>query len=189
MRKLKLQMQTTIDGFVAGPSGEMDWVKFDWSEDLNAYVTALTEPVDTILLGRKLAEGFIPTWTQLLEHPERPEAAGAAKMVHTPKVVFTKTLERSPWANTSLATGDLTEEIARLKAAPGGDLIVYGGGGFVSSLIRDHLIDELFLFVNPVIIGRGMPIFAEVEAYERLKFLETRSFECGIALLRFTLDS
>ncbi|MCC6412607.1 MAG: dihydrofolate reductase family protein, partial [Saprospiraceae bacterium] len=63
MRKLKLQVQTSIDGFIAGPNGEMDWVNQNWGDDINAYVTAITEPVDTILLGRKLAEGFIPYWT------------------------------------------------------------------------------------------------------------------------------
>lgn len=185
MRTLKLQMQTTIDGFVAGPAGEMDWMTFDWSQDLNEYVTAITDPVDTILLGRKLAAGFIPTWTKLLETPEAPESAGADKMVNTPKVVFTKTMSRSPWANTELATGDIVEEVNRLKQQDGGDLIVYGGGGFVSSLIRHGLIDELHLLVNPVAIGKGMPIFGEVDGHERLNQAQAQTFDCGIVLLKY----
>ena len=88
MRKLKLQVQITIDGFISGPNGEMDWLTFDWSPDLNEYVTQLTDPVDTILLGRNLAEGFIPHWTNALTNAE-PEP-GSDKMVNTPKVDFTK---------------------------------------------------------------------------------------------------
>jgi dihydrofolate reductase len=185
MRTLKLQMQTTIDGFVAGPAGEMDWVQMNWTEDLNAYVTSITEPVDTILLGRRLAEGFIPAWTQLLERPEAPEAAGADKMVHTPKVVFTKTLRDSPWENTVLATGDLHEEVTRLKTQQGGDLIVYGGGSFVASLLRHGLIDELHLLVNPVAIGRGMGIFDTLEQNQPMKLLRSQAFDCGIVLQQY----
>ena len=113
MRKLKLQVQMSIDGFISGTNGEMDWLTFDWSEDLKEYVRRLTDPVDTILLGRKLAEGFIPHWTEALQSPEPEE--GAEKFVHTPKVVFTKTLTTSEWDNTVLAKGDLLEEINILK--------------------------------------------------------------------------
>ncbi|MBP6523315.1 MAG: dihydrofolate reductase family protein, partial [Saprospiraceae bacterium] len=85
MRKLKLQVQMSMDGFISGINGEMDWLTFDWSEDLKGYVRQLTEEVDTILLGRKLAEGFIPHWTASLHSPEPEE--GAEVFVHTPKVV------------------------------------------------------------------------------------------------------
>jgi dihydrofolate reductase len=90
MRKLKLQMQVTLDGFVAGPNWEMDWVTFDWDDQLNQYVTELTDMVDCILLGRKLAEGFIPHWAAL---PENEDPAGVQQMNDTAKVVFTNTLE------------------------------------------------------------------------------------------------
>ncbi len=93
MRKLKLQMQLTVDSFISGINGEMDWMTFDRSSDLKEYVTAITEPVDTILLGRDLAEGFIPYWTAALNQTEPEERA--RKMVETPKVVFSKTLTSS----------------------------------------------------------------------------------------------
>lgn len=89
MRKLKLQVQMSLDGYIAGPNSEMDWMEWNWTEDINQYVTGITEPVDYILLGRNLAEGFIPTWEENLSNPEM--APFAKKMVETPKVVFTPT--------------------------------------------------------------------------------------------------
>lgn len=180
MRKLKLQVQVSVDGFIAGPNGEMDWLTFGWDDALKAYVTQITEPVDTILLGRRLAEGFIPHWAS------HPELEGADKFNATPKIVFTRTLDRSPWESASLATGDLIEEVQQLKAQDGGDLIVYGGGTFVSDLIRHGLIDEYLLFVNPVVLGDGMPIFRWRKTRQALTLAETRAFACGIVALRYT---
>ncbi|WP_262922974.1 dihydrofolate reductase family protein [Hymenobacter cellulosilyticus] len=105
MRKLKLQVQITVDGFIGGPNGEMDWMTFNWDEALLGYVQALTDPVDCIVLGRKLAEGFIPHWAGVAANPEAPDYAAGQKFTATPKVVFSRTLRESPWANTILATG------------------------------------------------------------------------------------
>jgi dihydrofolate reductase len=183
MRKLKLQMQMTVDGFIAGPNHEMDWMTFDWSDDLNEFVTQITNPVTTILLGRKLAQGFIPHWTAALNKPE-PEP-GAEKMVHTPKVVFTKTLSISEWDNTVLAKGNLADEIYALKKLQGGDIIVYGGGSFVSSLIKERLIDEMHLLINPVIIGKGISIFKEIAEKQIYQLVRSEHFDCGIVSLTF----
>jgi len=182
MRELKLQMQISIDGFVSGPNGEMDWVTWDWDEALNHYVTDLTGPVDTIILGRKLAEGFIPYWTSELEKGAAGED-GAEKMVNTDKIVFTRTLETSAWDRTELAKGNLVDEIRNLKELEGGDIIVYGGANFVSSLIKERLIDTLYLFVNPVAIGNGLPIFRDLESNQNMTLSESRVFPCGIVVL------
>ena len=97
MRTLKLQMQITVDGFVAGMNGEMDWMVFDWDDEMKNYVNEITKPVDCIILGRKLAQGFIPSWTNVVEnHSDSPEYEFAKKMIDCPKVVFTKTLDESP---------------------------------------------------------------------------------------------
>lgn len=185
MRKLKLQVQMTIDGFIAGPGGEMDWMTFQWDDELKGYVTGLTESVDTILLGRRLAEGFIPHWAGVAADPENPDNAAGKQFTDLPKVVFSRTLEASMWENTVVASGDLVEEVTRLKEEEGGDLIAYGGSAFVSDLIRHGLVDEMNLFVNPVAIGAGMPIFGELDG-KRAFVLETaRPFPCGIALLRY----
>lgn len=185
MRKLKLQVQMTVDGFVAGPNGEMDWMLLgEWDSDLETYVNALTDSVDTILLGRKMTDGFVSYWTDVVEnHPESREFSFARKMVDKPKVVFTKTLEESPWANTVLAQGDLVDEINRLKKQEGKDIIVYGGAGFVSSLIEAGLIDEYHLFVNPVAIGSGMTIFGDLKEKLNLTLVKSQAFGHGEVVL------
>lgn len=175
-------MQLSIDGFVAGPQGEMDWMVWNWDEALMQYVTALTEPVDTILLGRKLAEGFIPHWAAAANDLEA-NIPGAHKMHETHKVVFTKTLDSHEWSNTELAKGDLREEITRLKNLHGSDIIVYGGGSFVSGMIKNNLIDEYHFFINPVILGAGMPIFQGLEVRATLSLQYARTFDCGIVVL------
>jgi dihydrofolate reductase len=184
MRKLKLQVQTTIDGYVAGPNGEMDWMTINWDSELNNYVKEITEPVDCIVLGRKLAQGFIPHWAS---NPEGEDAAGIAKMNNTPKVVFTKTLAKSEWDNTVLAKGDLVDEITRLKKQDGKDIIAYGGATFVSALIKYRLVDEFHLFINPTAIGKGMTIFKELDSKQNLTILKSLAFACGIIVLNYRL--
>lgn len=182
MRKLKLQVQTTIDGYIAGPNGEMDWMTWNWDDALKQYVTDLTGPVDCIVLGRKLAEGFIPHWAGVAADPDNPDQSAGKKFTDTPKVVFTKTLEQSAWDNTTLAKGDLIEEINQLKSRPGGDIIAYGGAQFVSSLIQADLIDEYHLFINPTAIGKGLTIFGKLDDKRKMRMTGSRSFDCGIVV-------
>jgi len=180
MRKLKLQVQMTMDGFIGGPNGEMNWTSTNWDEELNTYVGALTLSVDTIILGRKLAQGFIPYWAS---NPEGEAGRGAEIFNNTPKVVFTKTLEKSDWGNTVLAKGDLVEEILRLKNQDGKDIIAYGGATFVSALVKHGLIDEYNLFINPVAIGTGLSIFKELDSYQKMTLKSSKAFACGIVAL------
>jgi len=135
------------------------------------------------VLGRRLAQGFIPHWEGVAANPKSPEHAAGLKFAGTPKVVFTKTLEESEWENTVLARGELADEITSLKNQSGGDIIAYGGGTFVSSLIKANLIDEYHLFINPAAVGRGMSIFAGLEGRLDLKFKKSLSFPCGIVML------
>jgi dihydrofolate reductase len=181
MRKLKLQVQMTVDGYIAGPNGEMDWTVRDWDPGLKQYVGAITTPVDCIVLGRKLAQGFIPYWAS------HPEQEGAEKFNTTKKVVFTKTLDRSEWKDTVLAKGDLAGEITNLKAQTGGDIIAYGGASFVSALIQHNLIDEFHLFINPSIIVRGLAIFKDLDHRQDLILTEATAYQCGIVVLQYKL--
>ena len=187
MRKLKLQIQMTLDGFIAGNNGEMDWMKFPWTTDINTYVQAITASVDTVILGRKLAEGFIPHWENVAKNPEDPDYESGIKYTTTPKIVFSETLTQSPWQNTQIANGDLVAAITTLKNAPGNDIIAYGGGTFVSALIKNQLIDEFHFFINPSAIGSGMPIFASLESQQNLTFVKANSFDCGIVVLQYVL--
>ncbi len=180
MRKFKLQVQTTVDGYMAGPGGEMDWMTHPWTDDLNAYVEALTAPVDCIVLGRRLAEGFIPHWAAT---PEDEPQAAIEKMNDTPKVVISRSISESPWQN-AIVAADLAETVNRLKAGSGGDMIAYGGGTLVASLIAEGLLDELHLLVNPVAIGAGMPVFPDLGAQQPLRLVSAQPFECGVTALQ-----
>jgi dihydrofolate reductase len=183
MRKLKLQIQITVDGFVAAPDGQLDWMTWNWDQQLKDFVTALTAPVGTILLGRKMTDGFITHWESVAETPDHPEVASGRKFVDTPKVVFTKTLQTSPWRNTVLAKGDLESEIAKLKAQDSeGDIIVYGGATLVASLIERGLIDELYLFVNPVAIAQGLRVFTQ---RTQLRHVTSTAYPCGIVVSKY----
>ena len=184
MRKLKLQVQITLDGFIARPNSEMDWLVWNWDDALGNYVDNLTSPVDTIVLGRKLAEGFIPTWQSRAENSETADA-GTQKMNETPKIVFSNTLENPAWKNATLNKGDLVEEITALKNQTGGDIIAYGGASFVSSLIKNNLIDDYHLFVNPVAIGKGLPIFSDIVTTLNLELVNAQAFACGIIVLQY----
>ena len=185
MRKVKLQMQLSIDGFVAGPNGEMDWMNWNWGDDIKAYLKKIMDGLDLILLGKNLAQGFIPHWDTAALEPEKPENEGAEFFSNTKKIVFSKSLKSSDWERTELNNGDLVEEINLLKNQPGGDIIVYGGGNFVSNLIKNNLIDEYHLFINPTIIGKGMTIFSEVSSNLNLILEDVQKFDCGITVLKY----
>ena len=185
MRKLKLQVQITVDGFVSGPHGELDWMTFNMDDKILEYINSITDASDTILMGRKMTDGFVSYWTGVLETPESPEYAFAKRMVDYPKFVLTKTLDESAWPNTVLAKGDIVEEVNRLKNQQGKDLVAYGGAGFVSSLIKHNLIDEYHLFVNPVAIGSGMTIFSEFGGKFKLKQVDATPYECGITVHKY----
>lgn len=185
MRKLKLQVQMTVDGYIAGLNGELDFMVWDWDNELKQYVTDLTEPVDCIVLGRKLAEGFIPHWAGVAANPDDPEHAAGKKFTETHKVVFTKTLAESVWENTVLAKGGLVDEITKLKKQTGQDIIAYGGATFASALIQYGLIDEFHLFINPTAIGKGMAIFKELKHKQNLALVKAIPFDCGIAVLHY----
>jgi dihydrofolate reductase len=177
MRKLKLQMQITVDGFVAGPEGQLDWMTWEMDEKLIGFINHLTDTSDTILLGRKMTDGFIKYWEGV--EPSSPEHAFAKKMIDIPKIVFSKTLKSVEGKNVRVENAPLPQAISRLKELKGKDLIVYGGATFVSSLIENGLIDELNLFVNPVAIGTGMRIFP---ARRPLKLIGSTGYPSGIVV-------
>ena len=185
MRKLKLHVAISIDGCIAGPNNEMDWIDFTWNDKLREYEDRLHEPVDTIILGRKMTNEFISYWSNVMNKPEDPEHSFAKKMMETPKIVFTKTLNKSEWPNTKIATGDLKDEITKLKSQDGGDIIVYGGASFDSSLIKENLIDEFYLFINPVAIGNGKTIFKDLKEISKFNLIESIAFESGTVLLHY----
>jgi len=165
MRKLKLQVQMTLDGFVAGPEGQLDWM---WigkpDESILQRVIDLADSCDTILLGRKMTRGFIDYWENVVDNqPESPEQPLAQRMVNMRK---SHTQTDIKGRNLKVENGDLTTAVQALKKQDGKDIMVYGGANFVSSLISLNLIDEYFIFRSPVAIGNGLSIFKEQKALE-----------------------
>lgn len=185
MRKLKLQVQLSVDGYVAGPNGELDWMTWEHSDKLLAYINSLTDSSDTILMGRKMTEGFVNYWEAV--PPDSPEYSFAKKMVDIPKIVFSKTLKGIAGKNVVVENGDLVSAVKSLKSKEGKDIVVYGGAGFVSSLIKNDLIDEFNFFVNPVFINKGMRIFDLLDKRQNLSLQHATAYDCGVTVICYKL--
>ena len=183
MRKVKLSMQMTINGYVGQPNGEMDWMTWNPDDDFLEFINSQYDSSDTMLLGRKLADGFIEFWENALD--KNPDTPFAKKIVDMPKVVFTKTLDKSTWNNTTLAKGNLADEIANLKKQNGKDILVVGGADFVSSLIKEGLIDEYHLIVNPTAIGSGMTIFNSLDRIQKFTPTQAKLYSGGKIVLSY----
>jgi dihydrofolate reductase len=182
-RKLKIQVAISVDGCIAGPNNEMDWLISD--DEIMKYIDDIAESVDTIIMGRKMVDGFISHWSSRMNNSDDLWNAFAKKMIAIPKIVFTKTLTKSNWINTEIAKGDLKDEITKLKYQKGKDIIVYGGASFDSSLIKEKLIDEFYLLVVPIVFGNGKTIFKELKEIQKLILIESRVFDCGVVLLHY----
>ncbi|WP_394973837.1 dihydrofolate reductase family protein [uncultured Croceitalea sp.] len=187
MRKLKLQMQVSLDGFNStGPNDEQKWVTWAWDE-IKQYVLELADSADTEIIGRKLAVDYIPYWLDTLTRQNDPMYELSKIKGRQQKVVFTKTLEQSEWENTILAKGNLVKEVNKLKNENGKDIIVYGGSSFVSALVKENLIDEFHLFVNPVVLGKGVSIFNRLNNWQKLKLRKSITCDSGIVIQHYDL--
>jgi len=185
MRKLKLQVQMTIDGFVAGPDGQLDWMWMTGKRDesIGRRIIELADSCDTILLGRNMTREFIDHWENVVDNqPDSPEQSLAQRMVNMRKIVFSRKQTAINGRNLVVENGDLAAAVQALKKEPGKDIIVYGGANFVSSLISQNLIDEYFVFRNPVAIGNGLSIFKEKKL---LKLDSSTSYKNGKILNKY----
>ncbi len=174
MRQVALQMSMSLDGYVAsdrehpGASVPEDAELIRWKLDRVAKAGAH-------LMGRVTYQEMAGFWPRSTE-------PYAAPMNDIPKVVFSKTLSQASWPTTRIARGDLAAEIAALKEEPGPDVIAWGGASFAAALAARGLIDEYCLAIQPVAIGRGQALFAELPAALHLELIEARSFECGVVV-------
>jgi dihydrofolate reductase len=185
MRKLKLQMQISLDGFNStGPNDEQKWVTWAYDE-IKQDVNDLANSCDTELIGRKLAVDYLPFWADTLAQPDSFMYEAAKIKAGQKKIVFTKTLNKSIWENTELAKGNLVDEVIKLKNQSGKDIIVYGGSSFVANLVKEKLIDEFYLFVNPIALGKGVAIFDKLGEWQSLKLVNSKVYDCGIILLQY----
>ena len=184
MRKVIVSNLISLDGFYAGPAGEIDWFVNIPDTEFEAYGIKLMESIDTMLFGRVTYELMAAYW------PTASPGADDQKVIdgmnRSAKVVFSRTLKKSEWNNTRLVAGDAAEEVARLKRQPGKDMVIYGSGEIVSALASKGLIDDYRIFVIPVVLGKGKSMFAGLQNRVNLKLMETRVFQTpGVTLLRY----
>jgi dihydrofolate reductase len=182
VRKVIYAMGVSLDGFIAGPDGEIDWSAPD--EELHRFHNEQTRELGAHLCGRRLYQEMV-YWETADENPSAAEheLEFARIWKSLPKIVFSNTLEQVE-GNTRLAEGGVAEEVAGLKEQPGKDLAV-GGAGLASTFTKLGLIDEYRLFVNPVVLGGGTPYFPTLEERINLELLETRTFGSRVVYLRY----
>ena len=185
MRKIISFMHISLDGFVAGPNGELDWAKAD--EEIFNYVHKRISESDTALYGRvtyQMMEGY---WTTAADKPTATkhdiEHSKWYAKVH--KVVLSKTLNDSVLTNTTIISNNLADRINEIKLQAGNDILLFGSPTATHSLIEQNLIDGYWLFVNPIILGRGIPLFKNIKDKIKLKLLTTRQFTCGVTELNY----
>ncbi|MFZ0216995.1 MAG: dihydrofolate reductase family protein [Candidatus Dormiibacterota bacterium] len=170
-----LQMGVSLDGFVARPQGELDWLLPAEHEDVTAWKLASLRQVGTHIMGRVTYEGMAAHWPSATDDY-------AAPMNELPKVVFSSTLQKAEWAQTSIARGDLGQEIAALKRQPGGHIMAHGGATFVQALSRLGLVDEYRLVIRAVALGDGLPLFHDLPAPLALSLVDASTYPDGTAI-------
>lgn len=185
MRKVIVTTWVTLDGFIAGPNGEMNWVMVD--EEMGKYEGGLVSAADTLLLGRVTYQSFAGAWPKVPENPSASEGEKeyAGKLNAMRKVVFSKTLEKAEWNNSSLAKAVIPEEIEKMKHEPGKDMVIYGSASIVQALTNLGLIDEYQLLVHPVVLGSGKPLFQNIMDRMKLKLVKTKMFNSGVVGLYY----
>ena len=184
MRKIVVMLSVSLDGFMEGPDRELDWQLVD--DELHRHFNEQLAPMGAFLSGRVTYELMAAFWPTADQDPAStgPMVEFAGIWRDKPKLVFSRTLERAGW-NATVVREVVPEEIRRLKAQPGGDLAV-GGADLVAAFMAADLIDEYRLYVHPVVLGRGKPLFPRLDAPVSLRLVETRRFGSGVVLLRYT---
>ena len=185
MRKIIVSEMISIDGFFAGPNGEIDWHNVD--EEFNSIAIDLLKKVDTVLLGRVTYDLFVNFWPSALTDPRtsKNNLTIAKRLNDATKIVFSRSMSGAKWNNTVVMKDLSSGEIARLKNSTGKDIVVYGSGIIVSELSRAGLIDELRLFVNPVVLGAGKLLLTDQGGRLHLKLLRTKTFRNGNVMLSY----
>lgn len=177
----------TLDGFIAGPNGEMDWVGQFYDEAMGTYEGNLVNAADTLLLGRVTYESFAGSWPHVSDNPDvsEGEKAYARRLNAMRKVVVSRTLDRAEWNNSTLLREVTPEAIEQLKREAGGDMVIYGSASLVHALTNLGAIDEYQLLVHPVILGGGKPLFGDIKDQVTLKLVNTKTHPSGVVLLTY----
>jgi dihydrofolate reductase len=185
MRKVKLFLHTSLDGFVAGPNGEMEWINVDGG--IFDFTGNLTDNADTYLMGRvtfQMMEGY---WPKAGEQPNasRHDIEHSKWYNQVAKVVISNSMQGENLPNTKIISGNLKEEITKLKQLDGKDIIIFGSPTAAHSLMKLDLIDEYGLFVNPILLGKGISMFSDITQTLNLKLSGSKTFSSGVISLQY----
>ena len=181
MRKIIVFENVTLDGFMAGPNGELDWAIQD--DEVTQNSKEGNYSIDTFLFGRvtyDMMASFWPTPTGKSANPVFAEALN-----NTPKIVFSTTLKNADWQNTEVMKELTKEGILKLKHLPGENMMIFGSGTLVEQLTKLGLIDEYQLMMNPIVLGKGKPLFKDTTDRMNLTLVRAKTFKSGIVLLQY----
>src|SRR5688572_4241075 len=189
MRKIISFMHISLDGFVAGLNGEMDWIKVD--QEIFDHVGKRISEGDTALYGRVTYQLMESYWPTAADKPTASkhdiEHSKWYSKVH--KVVLSKTMKEAGLTNTKIISDNIADRINEIKKSGDNDILLFGSPTATHSLIQLNLIDGYWLFVNPIILGHGIPLFVDIKDKIKLKLLTTRQFTCGVTELNYTVEN
>lgn len=181
-------MHISLDGFVAGPKGEMDWIKVN--AEIFDYVGKRISEGDTALYGRVTFQMMENYWPTAADKPNatKHDIDHSKWYKKIQKVVLSKTLNEVDYTKTTVISDNLKERIIEIKQQPGNDILLFGSPSATHSLIQQNLIDGYWLFVNPIILGQGIPLFKDIKDKVKLKLLNTKQFDIGVTELNYEVD-
>jgi dihydrofolate reductase len=191
MRKIISFIHISLDGFVAGPNGEMDWIKVD--DEIFDYVGKRISEGDTALYGRVTYQMMETYWPTAADKPAatKHDIEHSKWYKNVQKVVLSTTMKDAGLTNTKIISDNLSDKINELKQSHNGgskEILLFGSPTATHSLMQLNLIDSYWLFINPIVLGRGIPLFVNIKDKIKLKLLTTRQFTCGVTELNYIVD-
>lgn len=188
MRNIISFMHISLDGFVAGPNGEMNWIKIN--EEIFDHVEKRIGATDTSMYGRvtyQMMEAYWPTAADK-PNPTRHDINHSRWYSTVHKLVLSKSMQGATVPNTTIISDNLADSIQTIRQQEGSEILLFGSPSATHALMQENLIDGFWLFVNPIILGKGIPLFVDVQEKVKLDLVTTKQFDCGVTELSYAVD-